>query len=79
MKMDENVMIINYKQESCTIETIMREHIGKERKWSNAQMDADMKSLKHNRLETVGDLRLLSDESWSVIQLLPFVKVCKLA
>eukprot|EP01134_Creolimax_fragrantissima_P004902 CFRG4902T1 len=44
------------------------------RNWSEVQVQADLRSLHHNRLYTVGDLRSLTEESWKIVELLPLVK-----
>ncbi|KAI8391483.1 uncharacterized protein BYT42DRAFT_543024 [Radiomyces spectabilis] len=54
--------------------TIVVERIGHDRSWSDEQIQSDLEILKFNRLNTVRDLRSLSDHSWFVIELLPLVK-----
>ncbi|KNC74408.1 hypothetical protein SARC_13045 [Sphaeroforma arctica JP610] len=44
------------------------------RNWTEVQQKADVRSLYHNRLYTVGDLRSLSTASWDTVELLPLVK-----
>ncbi|KAI7879653.1 hypothetical protein K492DRAFT_230894 [Lichtheimia hyalospora FSU 10163] len=50
------------------------EQIGKERSWTDDQIDRDIDILEHNRLYFVRDLRALSNHSWTVIDLLPLVR-----
>ncbi|KAI9315384.1 hypothetical protein BX666DRAFT_397076 [Dichotomocladium elegans] len=50
------------------------EQIGKERSWTDDQIEQDVDILDRNRLYYVRDLRALSDHSWTVIELLPLVR-----
>ncbi|KAI8081298.1 uncharacterized protein BX664DRAFT_301913 [Halteromyces radiatus] len=50
------------------------EQIGKDRSWTDDQVDSDIAILEKNRLYFVRDLRILSNHSWSVIELLPLVR-----
>ncbi|KAG2227893.1 hypothetical protein INT45_002131 [Circinella minor] len=52
----------------------LMEQIGKERSWTDEQIDQDCVILDDNRLYFVRDLRALSNQSWSVIGLLPIVR-----
>eukprot|EP01137_Pigoraptor_chileana_P005874 Opistho-2@49547 len=48
--------------------------IGEDKKWTAEQMEADIAILTKNRLQTIADLRSLSDESWKSLEFLPLVK-----
>ncbi|KAI8337266.1 hypothetical protein BC941DRAFT_427206, partial [Chlamydoabsidia padenii] len=50
------------------------EQIGKERSWTDEQVDEDIAILEKNRLYLVRDLRVLSNQSWEVIGILPLVR-----
>ncbi|KAG9286697.1 hypothetical protein G9A89_012247 [Geosiphon pyriformis] len=50
------------------------EQIGAERSWYEDQINSDLSILERNRIYTVTDLRILSRESWTQIELLPIVK-----
>ncbi|ORX49920.1 hypothetical protein DM01DRAFT_1338052 [Hesseltinella vesiculosa] len=50
------------------------EQIGKERGWTDDQVQSDIQVLQNNRLHFVRDLRSLSDHSWTVIDILPLVR-----
>ncbi|KAI9253519.1 hypothetical protein BDA99DRAFT_540772 [Phascolomyces articulosus] len=59
--------------ESMRASTLL-EQIGKERSWTDEQIDHDIDILDNNRLYFVRDLRSLSNQSWTVIGLLPLVR-----
>ncbi|KAL0074465.1 hypothetical protein J3Q64DRAFT_1811798 [Phycomyces blakesleeanus] len=65
----ENVPLPDSMRTSTLIE-----QIGKERSWTEDQIDSDIDILEANRLGFVRDLRDLSDNSWKVIPLLPLVR-----
>ncbi|KAI7907725.1 uncharacterized protein BX663DRAFT_491851 [Cokeromyces recurvatus] len=48
--------------------------IAKERNWSEKEVEEDLSILNKNRISTINDLRSLSKESWTQIELLPLVK-----
>ncbi|KAG0174381.1 hypothetical protein DFQ30_004694, partial [Apophysomyces sp. BC1015] len=50
------------------------EQLGQERSWTEDQIDHDINILENNRLYFVRDLRVLSEHSWTVIELLPLVR-----
>lgn len=59
--------------DSMKVSTLL-EQIGKERSWEDDKIEADIVVCEDNRLYFVRDLRILSQESWKEIQLLPIVK-----
>ncbi|KAI9025961.1 hypothetical protein CLU79DRAFT_803542 [Phycomyces nitens] len=70
---------VGYEIENVPLPDSMRtstliEQIGKERSWTEEQIDSDIDILEANRLGFVRDLRDLSDNSWKVIPLLPLVR-----
>ncbi|KAI8074547.1 hypothetical protein BC940DRAFT_288503 [Gongronella butleri] len=50
------------------------EQIGKDRGWTDDQVQSDVDILQKNRLYYVRDLRSLSDHSWTVLEILPLVR-----
>ena len=48
--------------------------IGKDRNWTEEQIESDIKVLLDNRLNTFRDIAELSKDSWKAIPLLPLVK-----
>ncbi|KAI8812630.1 hypothetical protein BJ742DRAFT_655035, partial [Cladochytrium replicatum] len=48
--------------------------IGTQRKWSEGDINRDVKVMQDQRLYTVADLRLLGPEAWREVPLLPIVK-----
>ncbi|ORZ25156.1 hypothetical protein BCR42DRAFT_444959 [Absidia repens] len=62
-----------YLPDSMRTSTLL-EQIGKERSWTSEQIDNDIAVLDKNRLYLVRDLRVLSNHSWSVIEILPIVR-----
>ncbi|KAI8342827.1 hypothetical protein BC941DRAFT_413957 [Chlamydoabsidia padenii] len=58
---------------SMATSTLM-EYIGKDRQWTDDQIEGDVAILENNRLYHVRDLRALSNHSWSVMETLPLVR-----
>ncbi|CAO3649644.1 unnamed protein product [Cunninghamella blakesleeana] len=50
------------------------EQIGKDYNWSDEQVDHDIDILENNRLYLVRDLRILSNQSWLTLEVLPIVR-----
>ncbi|KAL0089109.1 hypothetical protein F4703DRAFT_1449751 [Phycomyces blakesleeanus] len=67
------VMIENVPLPDSMRTSTLIEQIGKERSWTEDQIDSDIDILEANRLGFVRDLRDLSDNSWKVIYL-PILK-----
>ncbi|KAI9005850.1 hypothetical protein CLU79DRAFT_780702 [Phycomyces nitens] len=63
---------VHYK-DNMSVDELLKK-IGEDQQWSESQVDNDTTILQRNRLYSVRDLRDLSDESWEIIELLPFVR-----
>ncbi|CAO3653705.1 unnamed protein product [Cunninghamella echinulata] len=66
-------VIIKLKHSSNLRTSTLLEQIGKEYAWSDEQVDQDIDVLEKNRLYLVRDLRVLSNQSWLSLELLPIV------
>ncbi|KAI7865563.1 hypothetical protein BDF14DRAFT_1823221 [Spinellus fusiger] len=59
--------------DSMRVSTLI-EQMGKERSWTEEQIESDIDILYNQRLSFISDLRALSDHSWKVIPVLPLVR-----